>query len=77
MLEHPVSPPARATMQTGPGAGGMPPGVSWCAEAVQPGQKGSPRLQGLPVHMLLWAHLPISLPPEELSKHSMEIIRWR
>lgn len=79
MLGYPVSPLPRATMQIGPGAGGVPQfaGVSWCAEAVQPGQRGSPRLQTLPVHVLFWAHLPVSLPLEELSKCRAEIIRWR
>lgn len=57
----------------------VPPfaGVSWCVEAVQPGQRGSPRLQALPVHMLFWAHLHVLLPPEGLSKRRAEIIRWR
>lgn len=79
MLGYPVSPLPRATMQTGPGAGEVPQfaGVSWYAQPVQPGHRESPRLQTLPVHMLFWAHLPVSLPPEELSKCRAEIIRWR
>lgn len=70
-------------MQTGPGPEGVPQfaGVSWCAEAVQPGQKGSPRLQALPVHMLLWAYLPIPLPPRgaqqtQSGNHKVEMRFW-
>lgn len=73
------SPPQGHDADGTKGWGGVPQfaRVSWCAEAVQPGQRGSPRLQALPMHMLFWAHLPILLPPEGLSKRRAEIIRWR
>lgn len=56
-------------------------GVCWCAEAVEPAQRVSPRLQALPMHMPLWAHLPIALPQKgaqqmQSGNHKVEMRFW-